>query len=92
MNLHRYLFAGGAVVGCLFLSPLYCVEGNTTAATVSHVKASPIVRSPAGEVEGLIEGKLRIFKGIPYVLPPVGVARWKPPSPMPRVERCQKSD
>jgi para-nitrobenzyl esterase len=34
-------------------------------------------------MEGKVEGQLRVFKGIPYAFPPVGAARWKPPSPMP---------
>ena len=43
-----------------------------------------VVRAPAGELEGRIEGDVRVFRGIPYALPPVGAARWKPPVPMPR--------
>lgn len=35
-------------------------------------------------MEGRIESQLNVFKGIPYALPPVGAARWKPPSPMPK--------
>jgi para-nitrobenzyl esterase len=34
-------------------------------------------------VEGLAEGSLRVFKGIPYAAPPVDAARWKPPEPAP---------
>ena len=41
-----------------------------------------IVKSPAGAVEGQMEGNVRAFRGIPYALPPVGAARWKPPVPM----------
>jgi para-nitrobenzyl esterase len=44
----------------------------------------PIVNAPAGQVEGRTEGRLRVFKGIPYALPPVGPARWEPPASMPR--------
>ena len=40
----------------------------------------PIVNAPAGKMEGALEGHLRVFRGIPYALPPVGPARWKPPS------------
>ncbi|MDE1938884.1 MAG: carboxylesterase family protein [Alphaproteobacteria bacterium] len=47
---------------------------------------NPIVNPPAGQVEGRTEGKSRVFKGIPYALPPVGSARWRPPVPMPRWE------
>lgn len=43
-----------------------------------------IVNPPAGQLEGRIEGGARVFRGIPYALPPVGAARWKPPAPMPR--------
>jgi para-nitrobenzyl esterase len=49
----------------------------------SHGNKNPIVNPPAGTVEGQMEGDLRVFKGIPYALPPVGAARWRPPSPVP---------
>ena len=52
--------------------------------TSSDSKNGPIVKAPAGAVEGQMEGGLRVFKGIPYALPPVGSRRWQPPSPMPR--------
>jgi para-nitrobenzyl esterase len=52
---------------------------------------NPIVDMPAGRVEGLSEGALRVFKGIPYALPPVGAGRWKPPSPMPRWPEVRKA-
>ncbi|MGA8301951.1 MAG: carboxylesterase family protein, partial [Terriglobales bacterium] len=60
-------------------------------ASPSDPKRDSIVDSPAGKVEGLTEGRLRVFKGIPYVLPPVGPARWRPPSPMPRWEGIRKA-
>lgn len=48
----------------------------------SHA-SDPIVTVPAGRLEGRTEGALHVFKGIPYALPPVGPARWKPPGSMP---------
>jgi para-nitrobenzyl esterase len=47
-----------------------------------HLAHDPIVGTPAGSVEGQSEGALRVFKGIPYASPPVGQARWRPPTPM----------
>ena len=54
-------------------------------------KNGPIVKAPAGAVEGQMEGDLRVFKGIPYALPPVGSRRWRPPSPMPRWAGIRKA-
>jgi len=47
---------------------------------------APVVEAPAGTVAGTREGALRVFKGIPYALPPVGERRWRAPEPMPRWE------
>ncbi|HTR24528.1 MAG TPA: carboxylesterase family protein [Terriglobales bacterium] len=87
MSLRRYPVLLGAVIGCLAISSLY---GASTTSS-SGGKTSSISDSPAGKAEGVIEGKLRVFKGIPYVLPPVGPARWKPPLPMPRWEGVRKA-
>jgi para-nitrobenzyl esterase len=46
----------------------------------SHIATGPTVTTSAGVVEGQNENALRVFKGIPYASPPVGQARWKPPS------------
>jgi para-nitrobenzyl esterase len=43
----------------------------------------PIVKAPAGVLEGRREGTLRMFKGIPYAEPPIGQLRWKPPISVP---------
>jgi len=41
----------------------------------------PIVTVAQGRLAGTSEGPLRVFRGIPYALPPVGERRWRPPSP-----------
>ena len=52
--------------------------------SVSHAGQTPIVDAPAGQLQGQAEGALRVFKGIPYAVPPVGPLRWKAPVPLPR--------
>ncbi len=42
-----------------------------------------VVHAPAGAVKGESKADVRVFKGLPYALPPVGEARWKPPVEMP---------
>jgi para-nitrobenzyl esterase len=42
-----------------------------------------VIQAPAGAVKGAVSGSVHVFKGIPYALPPVGEARWKPPVAMP---------
>lgn len=51
----------------------------------------PIINAPAGKMEGRQQGDLRVFKGIPFAVPPVGPLRWKPPAPMPRWDGIRKT-
>ena len=39
----------------------------------------PLVRAPVGVVRGAEEGGLRVFRGIPYAVPPTGPLRWRAP-------------
>jgi para-nitrobenzyl esterase len=39
-----------------------------------------IVATQSGRVQGVIEGNLIAFRGIPYAAPPTGDLRWKPPA------------
>jgi para-nitrobenzyl esterase len=39
----------------------------------------PVVNTSAGKVAGYKEGKINVFKGIPFAAPPVGDLRWKAP-------------
>jgi len=83
MILLRCLPVWAAAAACLALPPAYLAQQGATMPAASQGKQGPIVNPPAGKIEGKIEGRLKVFKGIPYALPPVGSARWKPPSPMP---------
>jgi para-nitrobenzyl esterase len=65
----RRLIVWGAAAACLASAP------------ASQAESGPVVDAPAGRLQGAAEDGLLVFKGIPYAAPPVGPARWKPPSP-----------
>jgi para-nitrobenzyl esterase len=52
------------------------------ALTLTSPALAQIVEAPSGPVQGVREGEMRLFKGIPYAVPPVGGMRWRPPAPM----------
>lgn len=79
MMLQRDLPVWGGALVCLVLLPAFAGASDAQAAASAPAKGSPIVEAPAGKIEGQLDGKLRVFKGIPFALPPVGQARWKPP-------------
>ena len=54
------------------------------AATEAEPTAEPL-RTDSGLISGLVLGAdkaVRVYRGIPYAAPPVGVLRWKPPQPV----------
>lgn len=73
-----------SAAACIVLAPSDFAQSVQTMPKSSAQSHGPIVNAPAGEMEGLQEGDLRVFKGIPYALPPVGPRRWRPPVAMPR--------
>ena len=50
-------------------------------APVLAQNSSSHVRIDSGELQGIIEDGVEIFRGIPYAQPPVGELRWRPPQP-----------
>ena len=79
---HRYLYR--ALLACFALSPWSCANLGSPLPPAPGTPRGPIVSTPAGDLEGRREGTLRVFKGIPYASPPVGEARWRAPTNMPR--------
>ena len=55
-----------------------------TVGSLSQAASGPTVDAPAGAATGSLEGGVRVFKGLPYALPPVGAARWTPPKALAR--------
>jgi len=90
INLRR-LLAWSITAAFVVLGSSNFAQQVTTMSAPSHDKNGPIVKAPAGSIEGLTVGELRVFKGIPYALPPTGSARWRPPSPEPRWAGVRKA-
>ena len=58
-----------------------------SASPVFAADRAPVVDAPAGRVSGTAAGDVRVFKGIPYAVAPIGKLRWRPPVALPRWSR-----
>ena len=59
----------------------------------SFGQKSPVAKTQFGKVAGILtaDGKIKVFKGIPFAAPPIGELRWKkpmPPAPWKDVKSC----
>ena len=72
-------------------SQLY--EDSDAIVMVAEAK-EPLLRThvETGDVEGVLEGGLAVYKAIPYAAPPVGNLRWKAPQPAKAWEGVRKCD
>lgn len=61
---------------------LWLLFGLAPAIGYAQPSAGPIVKTHAGKVQGVQEGPLRVFRGIPYAQAPVGPLRFRPPQPL----------
>ena len=62
--------------------------------TASMIQAQPLLKThvETGDIEGVVDGSLAVYKAIPYAAPPVGNLRWKEPQPAKPWTGVLKSD
>ena len=53
---------------------------------------APRIKTAAGTVEGMRDGDLAVFKGLPYAAPPVDALRWRAPQPATPWQGVRKAD
>ncbi|MBO0358898.1 carboxylesterase/lipase family protein [Hymenobacter sp. BT186] len=61
---------------------LVLVEFLAPVAAQSQPTAVPVVKTKQGQIQGVQEGNLHVFRGIPYAQPPIGKLRFQPPQPV----------
>ena len=70
-----------SVLACILMAGCSTIFGGKT--TLSQQPASgPEVAIADGTLQGVSDGSVQYFKGIPYAAPPVGDLRWEPPQPV----------
>ncbi len=72
------------LAACLLVTAQSHATGTPASRALAQAELGAMADPPAGRMQGLMEGNLRVFMGIPYAQPPVGALRWRPPEPLPR--------
>ncbi|PPS58501.1 hypothetical protein CRX72_17990 [Pantoea sp. BRM17] len=74
-----WLHGGGFTLGAGSLDPY-----QGTFIREPDMKNEPRLRikTAEGELSGLMDDDIYVFKGIPYAAPPTGALRWRPPQPV----------
>lgn len=67
--------------GLLFLLIPCFLSAQPTAGS-ADTNSAPVIRTKSGLVQGVTEGDVHVYKGIPFAAPPVGEYRWRPPQPV----------
>lgn len=59
-----------------------CSNGDASSSPPApeFASAGPVVSVAQGDLQGVSEGNINVFRGIPYATPPTGDLRWKPPA------------
>ena len=59
-----------------------------------NAQEQPLLKThvETGDVEGILDGSLAVYKAIPYAAPPVGNLRWREPQPAKSWEGVLKTD
>jgi para-nitrobenzyl esterase len=83
-NIYPFRDRSASLLCCLLLALAACGGSDTQApAAVSYRYDTDTVQTASGTVRADQDSTatMRVFKAIPYALPPLGVLRWKPPQP-----------
>ena len=62
--------------------------------TAADIAGQPLLKThvETGDVEGILDETLAVYKAIPYAAPPVGDLRWREPQPAKSWEGVLKTD
>lgn len=85
----RFIAQGASLAAAGSLAPLLTQARST--GEPQPLRRAITIDAPAGPVRGAVEDQVRVFKGIPFALAPVGELRFRPPQPYPGFTQPQNA-